>query len=298
MAVQEAFRSGFVSIIGRPNVGKSTLLNQILGEKIAIVSDKPQTTRTRILGVKHLPEAQIIFLDTPGIHKPKFGLNQRMVKTALGTLNEVDMILFLVDAKEDPGGGDRFIIEEVKKVNVPIFLILNKIDRVGKQALLPPIERYSGLYSFTEIIPVSALTGENVDRLVDVIVKYLPPGDPLFPEDEITDQPLRVIAAEVVREKILTRTRDEIPYSVGVVVEQFNEDPEKELVSIHAVIYVERDSQKGIVIGKSGKMLKAVGTEARHDLERLIGTKVFLKLWVKVKDDWRGNEAILNELGY
>ena len=294
----KGFRSGFVSIIGRPNVGKSTLLNQVLKEKIAIVSDKPQTTRNRITGVKHLPEAQIVFIDTPGVHKPKFGLNERMVKTALSTLKQVDLILFMVEATSDPGRGDQFIMERLKDLQVPVFLGLNKIDRVKKGSLIPLIDRYTQGFKFTEVIPVSAITGDNIDRLLDIIVKYLPVGEPLFPEDIVTDQPLRFIAAEIIREKILVRTREEIPYSVAVAIEEFKEDPQKQMVSIHAIIYVERDSQKGILIGKRGEMLKTVGTEARLELERLIGTKVFLQLWVKVKEGWRGNETILNELGY
>ena len=295
---QEGFRSGFVSIIGRPNVGKSTLLNRILKEKISIISDKPQTTRNRIMGVLHLSGAQLVFLDTPGIHKPKFKLNQRMVRTALNTLQEVDLILFLVEAFDAPGPGDQFIMERLKGLSIPVFLVINKIDRVKKETLIPLIEQCTRSFTFTEVVPVSALTGNNVDRLIEVIVKHLPEGQPLFPEDTITDQPLRFIAAEVIREKILTRTHEEIPYSVAVVIEEFLEDPEKQRVTIRAVIYVERDSQKGIVIGKGGEMLKAVGTAARLELEGLIGTKVYLELWVKVKKDWRGNESLLTEVGY
>ena len=295
---RKGFRSGFISLIGRPNVGKSTFLNQILKEKISIVSDKPQTTRNRIMGVKHLPNAQIIFLDTPGIHKPKFGLNRRMVKTALSTLQEVDLILFMVEATEAPGRGDQFIVEHLKRLQNPVFLVLNKIDRIKKATLISVINQYSHQYNYDEVVPVSALTGENTERLLDVIVKYLPEGQALFPEDTVTDQPLRFIAAEIIREKILTRTHEEIPYSVAVAIEKFSEDPEKQMVSIDALIYTERNSQKGIIIGKGGKMLKTIGTEARLELERLIGTKVFLQLWVKAKEDWRGNEVMLNELGY
>lgn len=295
---QEGFRSGFVSIIGRPNVGKSTLLNRILKEKISIISDKPQTTRNRIMGVLHLSGAQLVFLDTPGIHKPKFKLNQRMVRTALATLKEVDLILFLVEAFDAPGPGDQFIMERLKGLSIPVFLVINKIDRVKKETLIPLIEQCTRSFTFTEVVPVSALTGDNVDRLIEVIVKHLPEGQPLFPEDAITDQPLRFIAAEVIREKILTRTHEEIPYSVAVVIEEFLEDPEKQRVTIRAVIYVERDSQKGIVIGKGGEMLKAVGTAARLELEGLIGTKVYLELWVKVKKDWRSDESLLTEVGY
>lgn len=295
---QEGFRSGFVSIIGRPNVGKSTLLNRVLKEKISIISDKPQTTRNRIMGVLHLSGAQLVFLDTPGIHKPKFKLNQRMVRTALATLKEVDLILFLVEAFDAPGPGDQFIMERLKGLSAPVFLVINKIDRVKKETLIPLIEQCTRSFTFTEVVPVSALTGDNVDRLIEVIVKHLPEGQPLFPEDTITDQPLRFIAAEVIREKILTRTHEEIPYSVAVVIEEFLEDPEKQRVTIRAVIYVERDSQKGIVIGKGGEMLKAVGTAARLELEGLIGTKVYLELWVKVKKDWRSDESLLTEVGY
>ena len=295
---EPGFKSGFVSIIGRPNVGKSTLLNRILGEKIAIVSDKPQTTRNRIMGVHHLPNAQIVFLDTPGIHKAKFDLNRRMVKAALGTLEGVNLILVMVDAREAPGQGDQFIIEHLKELKIPVFVLINKVDRVHKPSVLERIDQYSRLYDFAEVFPLSALKGDNVDRLVETIVKYLPEGAPLFPADTVTDQPLRTMAGELIREKILTRTRQELPYSVGVAVEDFKEDPDKNLVSIHVVIYVERESQKGIVIGKNGEMLKAVGTEARIEIERLVGCRVFVQLWVKVKKDWRSDEALLDQMGY
>ena len=295
---QLGFKSGYVSLIGRPNVGKSTLLNRVLKDKIAIVSDKPQTTRNRIMGVVHLSSAQVIFLDTPGIHKPKFGLNRRMVKTALSTLEEVDLVLFMVDATEDIGAGDRFIIEQLKQHSIPVFLILNKIDRVKKPALIQLIDRITQQHTFSEVVPVSALTGDNVDRFLDLITKYLPEGKPLFPDDVLTDQPVRTIAGEFVREKILSRTREEIPYSIAVEIEEFSEDAEKKLVSIQAVIYVERESQKGILIGKGGEMLKTIGTEARADIERLLGRRVFLQLWVKVKKDWRGDEAMLDRMGY
>ena len=295
---QLGFKSGFVSLIGRPNVGKSTLLNRVLKDKIAIVSDKPQTTRNRIMGVVHQSNAQVVFLDTPGIHKPKFGLNRRMVKTALNTLQEADLVLFMVDATEDFGGGDQFVIEQLKHHSIPVFLVLNKIDRVKKPALIELIDRISKRHTFSEVVPVSALTGDNVDRVLDLITKYLPEGKPLFTDDVLTDQPVRSIAGEFVREKILSRTREEIPYSVAVEIEEFSEDAEKKLVSIQAVIYVERESQKGILIGKGGEMLKIVGTEARADLERLLGCRVFLQLWVKVKKDWRGDEAMLDRMGY
>jgi len=301
-----AFHSGFVSILGRPNVGKSTLLNQILREKIAIISDKPQTTRNRILGVKHLPHAQIVYLDTPGIHKPKYKFNQRMVRTALDTLEEVDLVYFLVDATDAAsvgrsgpsiGSGDQFVMERLKNLETPIFLLLNKIDLIKKEKTIPMVEEYTRQFKFAEVVPISALSGDNVDRLIEVTPRYLPEADPLFPPDVVTDQPIRFIAAETVREKILHHTREEIPYSVAVLIEEFKEEPERP-IHIRALILVERDSQKGILIGKKGDMLKTVGTEARMDLEALLGTKVFLELWVKVQKDWRRDEMILKDLGY
>ena len=298
------YRSGFVSLIGRPNVGKSTLLNHILGEKIAIVSDKPQTTRTRILGVKHLPDAQLIVLDTPGIHKPQYRLNQRMVRVALETLEEVDLILFLIEATEKPGAGDRYVLEQLKSRQTPVMLVINKIDIVQKSKLLPLIDAYQHLHSFTEIVPVSALTGEGVDRLVDLSVQAMPIGPVYFKEDVVTDQAMQLLAAELIREKILSKTRDELPFAVAVQIESFVEEKtrgrkgEEELARIAAIVYVEKQSQKGIVIGKGGQLLKAVGTEARMDMERLFGMKVFLDLWVKVKQDWRQDEQMLETLGY
>lgn len=291
------FRSGFVSIIGRPNVGKSTLMNRILNEKIAIVSSKPQTTRNRIIGIKHLTNAQIIFLDTPGIHKPKFMMNKRMVKIAMDTLKEDDLTLFMVEAMTSPGSGDRFILEELKRVEKPAFLLINKVDLVKKEMILPLIDEYSSLMDFKEIIPVSALKGENVEHVVETMVKYLPPGEPFYSDEMVTDQTLRFMAAEIIREKIFKKTEEEIPYSVAVLIEEFLEKNEKGLIKIKALILVEKDSQKGIIIGKSGKMLKAIGTEARRDLEELLGSKVFLDIWVKVKKDWRQDEKILAEMG-
>jgi GTP-binding protein Era len=300
------FHSGFVSIIGRPNVGKSTLLNQILREKIAIISDKPQTTRNRILGVKNLPHAQIVLLDTPGIHKPKYKLNYRMVNVALGTLEEVDLIFFMVEATDAVstgrigptiGSGDQYILERLKELKTPVFLVLNKMDLIKKEKTIPLVEEYTRRFKFAEVFPISALTGDNVDRLMVVAADYLPEGEPFFPADVVTDQPMRFIATETIREKILHHTREEIPYSVAVVMEEFKEEPKKP-VHIRAVILVERDSQKGILIGKKGEMLKTVGTEARIELEALLGTKVFLELWVKVQKDWRQDENVLKELGY
>jgi GTP-binding protein Era len=308
-----SFHSGYIAIIGRPNVGKSTLLNQILQEKIAIISDKPQTTRNRILGVKHLPQVQIVFLDTPGIYKPKYKLNQRMVRVALGTLDEVDLIFFIVEATDavpagrqavsggrhgpTAGSGDQFIMERLKELETPVILVLNKLDLIKKEKTIPLVEEYMRQHKFAEVVPISALTGDNVDRLIEVAVKYLPEGEPFFPSDVVTDQPVRFIAAETIREKILHHTREEIPYSVAVVIEEFIEEPGRP-VHIRALIMVERDSQKGILIGKKGAMLKTVGTEARLELEALLGTKVFLELWVKVQQDWRSDETVLKELGY
>jgi len=300
------FHSGFVSIIGRPNVGKSTLLNQILREKIAIISDKPQTTRNRILGVKNLPQAQIVLLDTPGIHKPKYKLNYRMVSVALGTLEEVDLIFFMVEATDAVsagrigptiGSGDQYILERLKELETPVFLVLNKMDLIKKEKTIPLVEEYTRQFKFAEVFPISALTGDNVDRLLEVAAEALPEGEPFFPPDVVTDQPMRFVATETIREKILHHTREEIPYSVAVVIEEYKEEPKKP-VHIHAVILVERESQKGILIGKKGEMLKTVGTEARIELEALLGAKVFLELWVKVQKDWRQDENVLKELGY
>jgi GTP-binding protein Era len=294
MLGEKKFKSGFISIIGRPNVGKSTLLNSLLGEKIAIISDKPQTTRNRILGIVNRPGAQLVFMDTPGIHKPVHKMNEVMVKTALATYNEVDVILMLAEATEKPGAGDRFIIETLSKVKTPVFLLINKVDLIEKQRLLPLMQEYSGLHSFAEIIPISALKNDLGD-LLDTILKHLPQGPKYFPDDQLTDQPERFIVAELVREKIFELTKEEIPYSSAVIIEDMKEEPD--LTRIHAVIYVERDSQKGIIIGKGGAMLKQIGTLARQDAERLLGVKVFLKLYVKVKKGWREDEAVLRHIG-
>ena len=292
------FKSGFVSIIGRPNVGKSPLLNSILGQKVSIVSDKPQTTRNRILGVKTLPGTQVIFIDTPGIHKPKHKLNQFMVKTAINTLDEVDIVLFMTEAGESIGGGDRYIMEILGKTKKPVFLLINKIDMVQKGTLLPLIDEFSRLCKFEEIFPVSALHGDNIAELEESIMRRLPEGPQYFPEDAVTDQPMRFIAAELVREKIFQLTYEEIPYSVAVGIEEFREDDEKKVAFIRAVIFVDKDSQKGIIIGKGGTMLKKVGQLAREELEAIMGVKVFLELWVKVKSGWRGDDMILRMLGY
>jgi len=291
-----SYRSGFVALVGRPNVGKSTLLNRLLGGKVAIISDKPQTTRTRILGVKHLPGAQMVFLDTPGIHKPKFRLNQRMVDVALHVLDEVDLAFFLVEATEAPGPGDRFVLERLKERKLPVFLVVNKIDLVKKLRLLPLLDEYQRMHEFAEIVPISAKTGDGVDRLVDLALARMPEGPVYFPEDVMTDQPMRILAAEIIREKLLQKTRDELPFAVAVGIDSFKE--EGKLARISATVYVEKESQKAIVIGKQGETLKAVGTYARIDMENLFGMKVFLQLWVKVKEAWRQDERMLVELGY
>jgi len=296
MSEAGAHRSGFIALVGRPNVGKSTLLNQILGEKIAIISDKPQTTRTRILGVRHLPKAQLVFLDTPGIHKPLYRLNQRMVRVALEVLDEVDLVFFLVEATEGVGAGDRYVVERLKERAVPVVLVINKVDLVQKGRLLPLIDAYRQMHEFAEIVPVSALTGDGVNRLVEIAVPFMPAGPVYFEDDVVTDQPMQLLAAEFIREKILQKTRDELPFSVAVQIESFTE--EGQLARIAAIVYVEKESQKAIVIGKRGELLKAVGTEARIEMERLFGMKVFLQLWVKVKEGWRQDEQMLSALGY
>lgn len=296
-AHEEQYKSGFVAIIGRPNVGKSTLMNHIIGQKIAIMSDKPQTTRNKIHGVYTTEQAQIVFLDTPGIHKPQSKLGDYMMKVAQSTLGEVDAILFLVDVAEGIGGGDRFIIEQLKKVDTPVLLVLNKIDKVHPEELLPIIQTYKELYPFAEIIPVSALLGNNVTTLLDQLVSYMEPGPQYYPADQVTDHPEQFVCAELIREKILHLTREEIPHSIAVTIEDMRVESNG-VVHISAVIYVERDSQKGIIIGKNGSLLKQVGAQARADIEALLGSKTFLELWVKVKKDWRNQERILRDLGF
>lgn len=290
------FRSGYVSIIGRPNVGKSTLLNSILGEKIAIVTPKPQTTRNKIMGIKTLPDAQIIFIDTPGIHKPRHKLGETMVRTALKALNEVDVILFMVEPYE-PGKGDRAIIDLLKRVQSPVFLLINKIDIVKKSDILLIIDHFKGLYPFKEIIPVSAIKQDGISLLIKTIHDYLPSGPTYYPDDLITDQMERFMVSEIIREKAMDMTEEELPYSVAVEVAGWKER-EDGLISISCNIYVEREGQKAIIIGKRGAMLKSIGSAARVDIEKLLNTKVFLELWVRVKKNWRNDKQLLNELGY
>ncbi|MDP4096979.1 GTPase Era [Paenibacillus sp. P96] len=291
------FRSGFVAIVGRPNVGKSTLMNHVIGQKIAIMSDKPQTTRNKIHGVYTTSDTQIVFLDTPGIHKRQSKLGDYMNQTAFNTLGEVEAVLFLVDASEGMGGGDRFIAEQMKKVSTPVILVLNKIDKIEPEALLPLIEEYRKLYDFAEIVPISAKMGNNVNRLLEQIEKYLPAGPQYYPEDQVTDHPEQFVIAELVREKILHMTREEVPHSIAVMIEDMRVESNG-VVHISAVIYVERDSQKGIIIGKQGALLKEVGKQARQDIQKLLGSKIFLELWVKVKKDWRNQERVLRDLGF
>ena len=291
------FKSGFVSIVGRTNVGKSTLLNSFVGEKVAIISEKPQTTRWRIQGVRTYPEGQIVFIDTPGIHKPKYKLSQMMVKLSLQSLKDVDLILLMVDANKPFGSGDQFVINLLPKVDAPVFLLLNKIDLIKKEHLLPLIDKYQTLFSFAEIIPISALKGDNLDRLKNKVLEYLPAGAAYFPPDYFTDQSERTVVAELIREKILSHTREELPYSTTVMVDSFKTDEDKKLIRIEAIIYVDKESHKGIIIGKDGSLLKRIGTQARQDIEKVLNSKVFLQLWVKVKKGWRQDERFLQKLG-
>ncbi|NLT95808.1 MAG: GTPase Era [Clostridia bacterium] len=290
-------KSGFIAIIGRPNAGKSTLLNTILERKVAIISDKPQTTRNRITGILTREDFQIIFLDTPGIHKPKHKLGQYMVDVAQATLDEVDIIYYMVDANAGFGPGEEYIIERLKKVNTPVFLVLNKIDLMEREQVLVTIDNWKDRMEFQEIFPISAMKGDNVQLLINKSVEYLPEGPKYYPEDAVTDQPEQVVISELIREKILQLTRKEVPHSIAVIVEMM-EKRANDVVYVGATIFVERDSQKGIIIGKKGEMLKKIGSLARPEIEFLLGNKIFLELWVKVKPDWRNKEGILRNLGY
>ncbi|WP_307401701.1 GTPase Era [Desulfofundulus luciae] len=297
MVEQEKFKSGFVAIIGRPNVGKSTLLNQLVGHKVAIMSDKPQTTRHKIHSIITRDDAQIIFLDTPGIHKPRHKLGEYMVEVALGALREVDVILFLVEPQL-PGPGDEYIINQLREVTTPVILVINKIDLLDNKAeLLPLIDVFSQKYNFAEIIPVSALKPENLDRLVELVVSYLPSGPKYYPDNMVTDRPEQFIMAELIREKVLHLTAQEVPHGVTVVVEEV-EPRSDQLLYVRAVIYTEKESHKAILIGKGGRMLKEIGRLAREEMELLLGSKIYLDLWVKVKEDWRNQDLYLRNFGY
>lgn len=293
-----SFRSGFVALIGRPNVGKSTLMNHLIGQKVAIMSDKPQTTRNRIHGVLTTEDSQVIFLDTPGIHKPHSQLGSYLVQTAKKTLQEVDLILFLVDASEGMGAGDRYIMRHLRGIETPVFLVVNKIDLVHPDSLLPLIDQYRTQYAFAEVIPLSALKGNNTSTLIRLIQEKLLPGPQYYPADQVTDHPEQFLVAEIIREKVLELTREEIPHSVAVTIEEMKPRESKNLMDIRATIYTERSSQKGVLIGKQGSLLKEVGRRARLELEGLLGYRLFLDLWVKVKKDWRNQHYFLDQLGY
>lgn len=297
-----SLRSGFVSIIGRPNAGKSTLLNRLVGQKVAIVTHKPQTTRHRIQGIVNLearkgrPAGQIVFIDTPGVHRPASSLNRKMMREVQEALENRDLVLLIVDATQPLGAGDRFTLDLVKKVGGPVFLLLNKIDVMEKGRLLPLIDRYSKLYSFQEIIPISAAKGDGLELLLDKVAQVLPEGPRYFPKDQVTDQPERFLVAELIRERVLIETKQELPYATAVQVEQFEESPR--MTRIAAVIYCEREGQKAILIGRGGAMLKRIGSAARREIEGLLGGKVFLELFVKVSPGWRDSREFVEGLDW
>ncbi len=292
------FRSGFVALVGRPNVGKSTLMNQMIGRKLAIISDKPQTTRNKITAVLTTEQNQLVFIDTPGIHKPKHKLGEYMVKVAQNVLREVDVILFLVEpGGKGIGSGDRYIIDQLKQTKTPVILVINKIDLVEKNTLFPLIEAYCQMMDFTGVVPVSAFYGENIEVLIKLLTELLPEGPKYYPDDMITDQPERAIIKEIIREKVLHLTREEIPHAVAVEIEEIK--PRKnDLIYTRAVIFTEKESQKGIIVGKNGQLLKKIGELAREEIENLLGSKVYLDLWVKVRKDWRNRDSFLKEFGY
>ena len=297
--MKENFKSGFVTIIGRPNVGKSTLMNHLIGQKIAITSNKPQTTRNRIQTVyTDMERGQIVFLDTPGIHQAKNKLGEYMVKVAEHTLSEVDVILWLVEPSTFIGAGEQHILKQLRKTKTPVILIINKVDTVEREKVLSYIDAYRKEYDFAEIIPASALREQNLDTVVDMIFKYLPYGPMFYDEDTVTDQPERAIVAEIVREKALHALDDEIPHGIAVYIDRMKERKGTDIVDIDATIVCERESHKGIIIGKGGAMLKKIGSNARYEIERLLDTKVNLKLWVKVKKDWRDSEFLMKNFGY
>lgn len=290
-------KSGFVSFVGRPNAGKSTLMNRIVGHKLAIVSDKPQTTRTRIVGVKNYPEGQVVFVDTPGVHKPTHRMNVRMVDLAYESMQDVDVVTLVVDVSVKEGPGDRRMLEMMKDLTAPVILVLNKVDLINKNRLLPILEHYQEAHAFVEFVPLSALDGTNVDVLERLFLQHLPEGEPLYPPDYVTDQPDRFMAAEIIREQVLHLTRDELPHSTAVVIDRFEEPDAGGLLTLYATILVERESQKPIVVGRGGSMIKEIGTTARKELERFFGARVYLDLHVKVKSEWRDNERVLDDLG-
>jgi len=289
-------KSGIVSLVGRPNAGKSTLLNRLVGHKLAIVSDKPQTTRTRIVGVKNCAEGQVVFVDTPGVHRPTHRMNVRMVDIALEAMREVDVLALVVDASVKFGPGDRHVLSLLKEVRTPVILVLNKVDLIAKATLLPMIDRYRTDYPFVEIVPVSSLDGTNVDVLERLFLQYLPEGGPRYPPDYVTNQPERFFTAEVIREQVLRLTRDELPYSIAVVMDRFEEPDHDGIWRLYCTILVDRESQKPIVVGKGGATIKAIGTAARAELERYLGGRVHLDLHVKVKSEWRDDERLLDDM--
>lgn len=297
MEQNESHKSGFIAVIGRPNVGKSTLVNALIGQKVAIMSDKPQTTQNRILCILTEPDAQFIFLDTPGIHKPKHKLGEYMVRAAEGTLKEVDAILFVVDATEKMGAGERYILERLQVTKKPVVLVVNKIDLIEREQALPIIAGYTGKYDFAGVVPISAKMELNLDSLLKELREYLPVGPQYYPEDMVTDQPERLIAAELVREKVLHLTRDEVPHAIAVETDEMTTRSNGD-VYIRATIYVERESQKRIVIGAKGALLKEVSTLARKDIEMMLGARVYLELWCKVKKDWRNRTGVLRNFGF
>jgi GTP-binding protein Era len=292
------FKSGFIALVGRPNVGKSTLLNALVGEKVAIVSTKPQTTRSRITGIKTTENAQLIFLDAPGMARPRSALNRHMAQIARETYQQVDLILLVTDASgTDQLANDEFIIQQLKGMKTPVFLVLNKIDLIDHRQILPLIETYQQRFPFAEYVPVSALKADNIDALLRATIRYLPEGPRYFPSDQLTDQPERFLIAELIREQIFTQTEQEVPYQTAVMVERM-EDTEHGILRVEATIYVERDSQKGIIIGKRGSRLKHIGQVARQEIERRLSTGVYLALWVKVRRDWSENEQLIRDMGY
>jgi GTP-binding protein Era len=290
-------KSGFVSFLGRPNAGKSTLLNRIVGHKLAIVSDKPQTTRTRIVGVKNYDAGQVVFVDTPGVHKPTHRMNRRMVDVALDAMREVDLLALVVDVSVKPGPGDRYLLKLLQDVKTPAILALNKVDLVSKPKLLPLIEQYSRAHPFVEIVPISAADGTNVDVLEKLFVQHLPEGEPLYPADYVTDQPERFFISEIIREQVLQMTHDELPFSTAVIVDQLEPAGDDKIIKLYCTILVDRESQKPIVVGRAGAMIKAIGTAARVELQRYLDARVYLDLHVKVKSDWRDDERLLDEMG-